>query len=123
MITDSNRSIIGYHVNVNSDNVNVNTTSAEYSPYLIETTRPLTTMTTTSTITACSSSNSTNNDDDDDDNNDDVNDDDIQILSYRSRCSRESTSLSADHHHHHDYNNQDLPNLSSHSINNTLYII
>ena len=36
MITDSDSSIIGDHVNVNSDYVNVSTTSAEYSPYLIE---------------------------------------------------------------------------------------
>ena len=89
---------------------NINTAFTEYSPYLMETTRPSTTMTTTSTITACSS-NSTYNDDD----NDNVNDD-IQILSYRSRCSRESTSLSPDNH----YNNQDLPDLSSHSVNNIL---
>jgi len=92
---------------------NINTEFTEYSPYLIETARPSTTMTTTSTITACSS-NSTYNDDD----NDNVNDD-IQILSYRSRCSRESTSLSQDNHHNH-YNNQDLPDLSSHSFNNTV---
>lgn len=92
---------------------NINTAFTEYSPYLMETTRPSTTMTTTSTITSCSS-NSTYNDDD----NDNVNDD-IQILSYRSRCSRESTSLSPDYHHNH-YNHQDLPDLSSHSINNTL---